>query len=133
MEVDRSGAGCCSSGNGSPDGDGGNSKNSDGESSISNAHIDCSEISTEMITKPDTDVEMRFPCENASNVDDCSTSGAHQAKSSRVCQRNRSHAVGEGRGRKRWRGRNDDSDFLAGVHVDGSSKREVSVAFLKVI
>lgn len=124
MEVDRSGTGFCSSGSGSPDGDCGNSKNSDGESSISNALIDGFEISTEMITKPDTDVEMRFPTENATNLDDCSTSGILQAKSSRVYRRNRSHAVGEGRGRKRWRDRSDDSDFPTGVPFDGSSKRE---------
>lgn len=125
LEADQTDGGC-SSRNGSLDMDSGNSKHSEGESSISNAHIDSSEISTEMITMRDTDVEMRFPSENASTLDDCSTSGIHQTKSLRDCQRNRSRTVEEGRRRKRWRGRNDDLDFSAGVRFDGSSKQEGS-------
>lgn len=111
---------------GSHDVDCGNSKISDDGSSISNVHVDGTEISTDMIRMQDIDVEMRFPCESTSNHDDCSTSETHQTKSFRVCQRNRSYAFGEGRRRKRWRERNDDSYFPAGTLSNESSKPEGS-------
>ncbi|XP_021730578.1 uncharacterized protein LOC110697518 isoform X2 [Chenopodium quinoa] len=62
-------------------------KSSDDGSSIVNAHVDGAEISTVMIRMQDTDVEMRFPCESASNHDDCSTSSTHQNKNLKVCQK----------------------------------------------
>uniref|UniRef100_A0A803KSD9 CTLH domain-containing protein n=1 Tax=Chenopodium quinoa TaxID=63459 RepID=A0A803KSD9_CHEQI len=111
---------------GSHDLDCGNSKSSDDGSSIVNAHVDGAEISTVMIRMQDTDVEMRFPCESTSNHDDCSTSSTHQTKNLKVCQRNKSHAVGDGRRRKRWRERNDDPYFPAGILSNESNKREGS-------
>ncbi|KNA05142.1 hypothetical protein SOVF_192920 [Spinacia oleracea] len=108
------------------DADCGNSKNSDDGSSIVNAHVDGTEISTDMIRMQDTDVEMRFPCEGTSNHDDCSTSGTHQTTNSRIFQRNRSHEIGEVRRRKRWRERNDDPHFPAGTLSNESNKQEGS-------
>ncbi|KMT09336.1 hypothetical protein BVRB_6g134310 isoform A [Beta vulgaris subsp. vulgaris] len=101
----------------------GNNKHSEDGSSIINAHADGTEISTETTRTQDMDVEMRFPCESVSNHDNCSTSGTHRIKNLRICQRNRGHTV-EGRRRKRWRERNEDFDFPAGVHCNESSKQE---------
>ncbi|XP_074308765.1 uncharacterized protein LOC141643482 [Silene latifolia] len=123
-EVDVSG---CPFRDGSHDVDGGNSKHSDDESSISNAHVDGSEISTDMIRSirtQETDVEMRSSCETTVTHDDCSTSAIPHTKSSRVCQRNRSHEGGEGRTRKRWRGRDDNQHSPASMQVDHSCKGE---------
>ncbi|KAH9616117.1 hypothetical protein KSS87_012835 [Heliosperma pusillum] len=114
----------CPYGDGSHDVDGGNSKHSDDESSISNAHVDGSEVSTDMIRTQETDVEMRSSCEIIANLDDCSTSTIPQTKSSRVCQRNRTHEGGEGRTRKRWRGRDDNQHSPASMQVDHSCKGE---------
>lgn len=110
----------------------GNNKHSEDGSSIINAHADGTEISTETTRTQDMDVEMRFPCESVSNHDNCSTSGTHRIKNLRICQRNRGHTV-EGRRRKRWRERNEDFDFPAGVHCNESSKQEVVAVLLKVI
>ncbi|XP_057530156.1 uncharacterized protein LOC130808707 isoform X2 [Amaranthus tricolor] len=100
-----------------------NSKNSDDGSSVTNAVADGTEISTDMIRVQDTDVEMRYPSENASDHDYCSTSGTHQIKNLKVCLRNQSYAVCERRRRKRWRERNDELQFSAGISRE-SSKRE---------
>ncbi|GAB4846998.1 hypothetical protein Ancab_026010 [Ancistrocladus abbreviatus] len=102
----------------------GNSKHSDCESSVT--HLEGSETSADMVSIQDTDVEMRFPCEMANNLDDCSTSGSNQTKTLRLLQRNRSHAAGQRRRRKRWKGRNDGLDFLNDVPFDGSNQHELS-------
>ncbi|KAK9678567.1 hypothetical protein RND81_11G219800 [Saponaria officinalis] len=116
----------CSSIDGSHDMDRENSKHSDDESSISNAHVDGSEISTDMAAMTQETVEMRSPCENTVNLDDCSTSATLHTKSSRVCHRSRTHEVCEGRRRKRWRGRDDNLDCPARMQLHDICKREGS-------
>ena len=93
-------------------------KHSDGESSISNAHMNNSpEINADMTGKG-TDVEIRYSCEPAGNHDDCSTSETHGPENSRVLQRHRSHGTGERSKRKRWRGRYDKHDSVPDVQQE---------------
>ncbi|GAB4848960.1 hypothetical protein Ancab_003774 [Ancistrocladus abbreviatus] len=101
-----------------------NTKHSDCESSIT--HLEGSEISTDMASIQDTDVEMRYPCDMTNNLEDCSTSGSNQPKSLRFLQRNRTHAAWERRRCKRWRGRNNELDFVNDIPFYGSYQQEPS-------
>lgn len=94
-------------------------KHSDGESSISNAHMNNSpEINADVVGTPRTDVEIRYSCEPTGNRDDCSTSETHRPENSRVLQRHRSHGTGERSKRKRWRGRHDKHDYVPDVQQE---------------
>lgn len=94
-------------------------KHSDGESSISNAHMNNSpEINADVVGTPRTDVEIRYSCEPTGNRDDCSTSETHRPENSRVLQRHRSHGTGERSKRKRWRGRYDKHDYVPDVQQE---------------
>ncbi|KAJ9670773.1 hypothetical protein PVL29_026979 [Vitis rotundifolia] len=94
-------------------------KHSDGESSISNAHMNNSpEINADVVGTQRTDVEIRYSCEPTGNRDDCSTSGTHRPENSRVLQRHRSHGTGERSKRKRWRGRHDKHDYVPDVQQE---------------
>ncbi|XP_034691516.1 uncharacterized protein LOC117918750 isoform X2 [Vitis riparia] len=94
-------------------------KHSDGESSISNAHMNNSpEINADVVGTPRIDVEIRYSCEPTGNRDDCSTSETHRPENSRVLQRHRSHGTGERSKRKRWRGRHDKHDYVPDVQQE---------------
>ncbi|GAV80725.1 CLTH domain-containing protein [Cephalotus follicularis] len=119
--------GCCSPSICSTEADCMNSKHSEGENSISNTHLDGSpDSNTDVTSTQGTNGEIRYACEPTGNHEDCSTSGSHQPGNSRVFQRNRSHGTGERNKRKRWRGREDDPDYLSDVSFTGCSKRELS-------
>ncbi|KAJ6919567.1 hypothetical protein NC651_013498 [Populus alba x Populus x berolinensis] len=91
---------------------------SDGETSVSNAHMNGSpEDSVDVNSIQGTDVELRYACESTNYSEDCSTSGSHQAGISKVLQRNRNYTTGERSKRKRWRGRQDDEDYKQDVNA----------------
>ncbi|EEF38751.1 conserved hypothetical protein [Ricinus communis] len=98
-------------------------KHSDGETSTSNALMDGSpENNARMMNRTQgTDAELRYACETTINFEDCSTSGSHQTGISKVIQRNKNRATGERSKRKRWRGRQDDEDYISGVSFNGSN------------
>lgn len=106
------------------------SKHSDGESSISNAHMDGSpEISTDVVSMQSMDTEERYPCETRNNHEDCSTSDTDQIVISRMLKKNRNHDLRERSKRKRWRGREEKIDVTPEV-ISGSSNPELSTATL---
>ncbi|XP_058228430.1 uncharacterized protein LOC131336567 [Rhododendron vialii] len=106
------------------------SKHSDGESSITNAHMDGSpEISTDVVSMQCMDSEERYPFETRNNQEDCSTSDTNQLVISRVLQKNRSLGLRERGKRKRWRGREEKLDVTPEV-ISGSSNQELSTATL---
>ncbi|KAI8542175.1 hypothetical protein RHMOL_Rhmol08G0118400 [Rhododendron molle] len=106
------------------------SKHSDGESSITNAHMDGSpEISTDVVSMQYMDSEERYPFETRNNQEDCSTSDTNQLVISRVLQKNRSLGLRERGKRKRWRGREEELDVTPEV-ISGSSNQELSTATL---
>ncbi|KAJ6930104.1 hypothetical protein NC652_013833 [Populus alba x Populus x berolinensis] len=118
LKVGQSEPGYCSSRNYSFEGDNTNSKHSDGETSVSNAHMNGSpEDSVDVNSIQGTDVELRYACESTNYSEDCSTSGSHQAGISKVLQRNRNYTTGERSKRKRWRGRQDDEDYKQDVNA----------------
>lgn len=104
------------------------SKVSDGDCSITNAHMDGSpEKSTDMTSMQGIDVDLRYACEPTSNNEDCSTSGSHHPENLRVQQRRiNTYAAGERSKRKRWRGRHDDVGYIPSISSDESSKQELS-------
>jgi hypothetical protein len=130
LKVGQSEPGYCSSRNYSFEGDNTNSKHSDGETSVSNAHMNGSpEDSVDVNSIQGTDVELRYACESTNCYEDCSTSGSHQAGISKVLQRNRNYTTGERSKRKRWRGRQDDEDYKQDVNATSTNlSREQQVA-----
>lgn len=122
LKVGQSELGYCSSRNYSFEGDNTNSKHSDGETSVSNAHMNGSpEDSVDVNSIQGTDVELRYACESTNCYEDCSTSGSHQAGISKVIQRNRNYTTGERSKRKRWRGRQDDEDYKQDVNATSTN------------
>ncbi|XP_024457762.2 uncharacterized protein LOC7489727 isoform X3 [Populus trichocarpa] len=122
LKVGQSEPGYCSSRNYSFEGDNTNSKHSDGETSVSNAHMNGSpEDSVDVNSIQGTDVELRYACESTNCYEDCSTSGSHQAGISKVLQRNRNYTTGERSKRKRWRGRQDDEDYKQDVNATSTN------------
>eukprot|EP00258_Populus_trichocarpa_P041743 XP_024457762.1 uncharacterized protein LOC7489727 isoform X2 [Populus trichocarpa] len=122
LKVGQSELGYCSSRNYSFEGDNTNSKHSDGETSVSNAHMNGSpEDSVDVNSIQGTDVELRYACESTNCYEDCSTSGSHQAGISKVLQRNRNYTTGERSKRKRWRGRQDDEDYKQDVNATSTN------------
>lgn len=106
----------------------GASKNSDADSSISNAHVGGSpEKNADVTSMQGIDVELRYAFEPTTIHEDCSTSGSHQPENLRIQQRSRISA-GERSKRKRWRGRNDDVGFTPTTSVDESSKQDLSTS-----
>lgn len=94
-------------------------KHSDGESSISSAHVNNSpENNGDVVGTQGTDVEIRYSSEPTGNHDDCSTSEIHRSENTRVLQRHRSHGTGERSKRKRWRGRYDKHDSVPDVQQE---------------
>ncbi|GMP28031.1 hypothetical protein CsSME_00003746 [Camellia sinensis var. sinensis] len=125
LKVNQPEPGYCSSRNCSLEVECATSKHSDGETSISNAHMDGSpEINGDVVSMEGMDTEERYPCETRNNHDDCSTSGTQHSLSSKVLQRNRSHGLGERSKRKRWRGRQEKPSLIPEV-LSGSSMQEV--------
>ncbi|XP_073265592.1 uncharacterized protein [Populus alba] len=106
---------------------------SDGETSVSNAHMNGSpEDSVDVNSIQGTDVELRYACESTNYSEDCSTSGSHQAGISKVLQRNRNYTTGERSKRKRWRGRQDDEDYKQDVNATSTDlSREQQNIFLQ--
>ncbi|CAN1350316.1 Glucose-induced degradation protein 8 homolog [Linum perenne] len=64
---------------------------------------------------PGTVTELRYASESARKCADCCTSGIQQPIISKVVQRNRNYTNGERSKRKRWRGRQDDQEYLSGI------------------
>ncbi|XP_057500144.1 uncharacterized protein LOC130784328 isoform X1 [Actinidia eriantha] len=125
LKVNQPEHGCCSSINCSLEVEC-TTSNSDGEISMSNAHMDGSpEINADVLSMQGMDAEERHPCETRNNHEDCSTSGTHQLVSSKVLQRNRNQGLGERSKRKRWRGRQEEFDLNPEV-LTGISKQELS-------
>ncbi|XP_073265591.1 uncharacterized protein [Populus alba] len=133
LKVGQSEPGYCSSRNYSFEVDNTNSKHSDGETSVSNAHMNGSpEDSVDVNSIQGTDVELRYACESTNYSEDCSTSGSHQAGISKVLQRNRNYTTGERSKRKRWRGRQDDEDYKQDVNATSTDlSREQQNIFLQ--
>ncbi|CAK7337646.1 unnamed protein product [Dovyalis caffra] len=122
LKVSQSEPGYCSSRNYSFEGDHTNTKHSDGEASVSNAHMnDSPEDSVDVNSRQGTDVELRYASESTSNYEDCSTSGSHQAGNLKVLQRTRNYTTGERSKRKRWRGRQDDEDYKQDLNATATS------------
>lgn len=123
LKVNQQETGYCSSRTCSLEVDHATGKHSDGETSMSSAQTDGSpENNVGMNNIKGTDAELRYSCESSSNCDDCSTSGSHQSGVLKVLQRNRTYVTGERSKRKRWRGRQDDQDYVSGVPSHGCSK-----------
>lgn len=130
IKIDKPESGCCSSRNCSLEMDCSISKNSDGETSVSNTIMDGSpENNTDVISIQGADVELRFTGGPTGSNEDCSTSGSHQPESSRVL-RSRSHGSGERNKRKRWRGRQDDFCYNPEISLGGCNKRELNSSTL---
>lgn len=127
LKVDQLANSYCSSRDCSVEMDCSASKTSDGDSCITNAHMDGSpEKSIDMTCAQVIDVEQRFSCEPSTNNEDCSTSGSHQPESLRTQQRSRAiaYAAGERSKRKRWRGRHDDVGYSSCICSDECSRQE---------
>lgn len=106
--------------NGLNEADFASNKHSDGESSITNTHVDGSEDGTNM---QETEQDLRFSSDITSNLEDCSTSCYNPPKSLKITQRLRSHGDGGRRGRKRWRGR----DVKDSHYDDSISKEDIKI------
>ncbi|XP_050206997.1 uncharacterized protein LOC126656463 [Mercurialis annua] len=103
-------------------------KHSDGETSTSYAHMDVSpESNVHLNNTQGSEGELRYACETTSNCEDCSTSGSHQTGVSKAMQKHRNYTTGERSKRKRWRGRQDDEDYISGVPLSGCSKQDTDV------
>lgn len=106
----------------------GASKNSTGDSSISNAQVDDSpEKNVDVSSIQGSDVELRYAFEPTTIHEDCSTSGSHQPENLRVHLRSRISARERSK-RKRWRGRHDDGGYTPSISLDESSKQELSAS-----
>ncbi|XP_065874321.1 uncharacterized protein [Euphorbia lathyris] len=91
-------------------------KHSDGETFMSIARADSSPENIVDVNSPQgTDAELRCFCDSTTNNEECSTSGSHQTGVFKVLQRHRNYAIGERSKRKRWRGRQDDQDYISEV------------------
>lgn len=129
INVDQPVHGICSSKDLSVEVDCSASKNSEGDSSISNAPMDVSpDKNVDAASMQGIDVELRYACEPTSIHEDCSTSGFHQPENLKAQQRSRISA-GERSKRKRWRGRHDyDVGYAPSISLDEPSKQELSTS-----
>ncbi|KAK6924074.1 CTLH/CRA C-terminal to LisH motif domain [Dillenia turbinata] len=106
----------------------GTSKHSDGETSVGNTNMDYSpEVVADSVIKCGSDVEVRYPSGTKCGNEDCSTSGTHQLETSRVLP-SRVYVSGERSRRKRWRGRQDNLDFVPDISLYGTGKQECDIA-----
>lgn len=102
----------------------GASKTPDGEI-ISTTKDSCCENDGNVANGRSADAELRYACEPIINHEICSTSDCQQSFISRSLQKSRSRRAGERGKRKRWRGRNDELNYLSGMYCDGSRKSEL--------
>ncbi|KAL5557033.1 hypothetical protein UlMin_039269 [Ulmus minor] len=133
VKVDQPVLGYCSSRDFSLEVDSSASKNSDADSSVTNAQtVGSPEKNADVTSKQGNDVELRYACEPTSSHEDCSTSGSHQPENLRVQQRSRIGG-GERSKRKRWRGRDDDDvGYTHSVSFNESTKQELSTSIANV-
>ncbi|KAE9607777.1 hypothetical protein Lalb_Chr09g0333751 [Lupinus albus] len=104
-------------------------KHSDGETSFTNVDTDCSpEHNADLTSMRGIDVEIRYASETTSSHEDCSTSVSQQLGNPSVLQRRRLLGTGERSKRKRWRGRYDDSSYLANASLEDNNKQEHSIS-----
>lgn len=110
------------------------SKQSDGETSVSNVDIQGGqELTTDAASTQGPDVELRCSHEASGNREDCSTSGAHiSGNRGRRLPRSRSHVSSERSRRKRWRGRIERLETIGDVSFVESSKQELAAPALDV-
>ncbi|KAK7251062.1 hypothetical protein RIF29_33937 [Crotalaria pallida] len=119
--------GYCSSRDCSLDLDCNAGKQSDGETSVTNVHMDGSpENNADVTSKRGLEVEVRYTSETTSSHEDCSTSGSQQLENPSVLQRSRLPGTGERSKRKRWRGRYDDNGYMPGASLEESNKHSIS-------
>ncbi|CAN1191416.1 hypothetical protein LINPERHAP2_LOCUS41045 [Linum perenne] len=100
----------------SPEVDQATSKNPDSQNVVIMMPMDVSsENDVDADRMPGTVTELRYASESARKCADCCTSGIQQPIISKVVQRNRNYTNGERSKRKRWRGRQDDQEYLSGI------------------
>ncbi|KAI4314955.1 hypothetical protein L6164_027811 [Bauhinia variegata] len=129
IKISQQDPGCCSSRDCSLELDCNTGKHSDGETSVTTAHIDGSPESNADVTSVQRiDVEVRCASEPTNNHEDCSTSGSQQIENLRVLQRSRLPGSGERGKRKRWRGRYDESSYIPHAALEEHSKQEHSIS-----
>lgn len=103
-------------------------KHSDGETSVTNAHMDGSpENNADVTSMRGVDVEVRYASEPTCSHEDCSTSGSQQLENPIVLQRSRLPGTGERSKRKRWRGRYDDDSYMHDASLE-DHKQEHSMS-----
>lgn len=121
--------GCCSSRDCSIEVDCNAGKQSDGETSVTNAHMDGSpENNADVTSMQGIDFEVRCPSELASIHEDCSTSGSLHLEDPSVLHRSRLPGSGERATRKRWRGRYEDDSYMANASLEEHNKQERSIS-----
>ncbi|CAL0330761.1 unnamed protein product [Lupinus luteus] len=104
-------------------------KHSDGETSVTNVDTDGSpENNADVTSMRGIDVEVRYTSETTSSHEDCSTSGSQQIGNPSVLQRRRLLGTGERSKRKRWRGRYDDSSYMADASLEDNNMQEHSIS-----
>lgn len=104
------------------------SKQSDGETSVTNAQTDGSpENNVDVTSMQQVDADVRYASEPTSNHEDCSTSGSRQLENLIVLQQSRLNGHGERNKRKRWRGRYDDDSYLPDASLE-ENKLEHSIS-----
>ena len=104
------------------------SKHSDGETSVTNIHMDGSPENTADVTSMrGIDLEVRYASDPTSSHEDCSTSGSQQLENPSVLQRSRLPGNGERSKRKRWRGRYDDN-YVSNASLEEHSRQEHSIS-----
>ncbi|CAI0429925.1 unnamed protein product [Linum tenue] len=105
---------------------------SDGENSVITMHLDVSsENDIDANSRPETDIEMRHASESTGNCEDCSTSEVQQPEISKHPQRSRNYTSGERSKRKRWRGRQDEQEYLSGVAYSACSKQDLDAVIAR--
>ncbi|CAL1408691.1 unnamed protein product [Linum trigynum] len=105
---------------------------SDGENSVITMHLDVSSENDVVVnSRPETDIEMRYASESTGNCEDCSTSEIQQPDISKLLQRNRNYTSGERSKRKRWRGRQDEQEYLSGVAYSACSKQDLDAVIAR--
>lgn len=120
---------CYSPRNCSVDMDIGITKVSGGGTSISGVCVDDSTEKNDATSMEGKNVELRYACDPAPLLDDCSTSGSHQPDCAKILQKNRGNVIGERNKRKRWRGRYDEPGV--GASLSGSRKELIPTALMR--
>lgn len=127
VKLNQQNPGYCSSRDCSLELDCNASKHSDGETSVTNAQMDCSpENNADVTSMRGIDFDVRYASELTSIHEDCSTSGSQQLDDPSVLQRTRLPGSGERSKRKRWRGRYDDNSYMPNASSEEHSEQEHS-------